>query len=379
MNCIINGFDFWNMDAQKYYSVPATWPADKKKENAINKIFSGDWQGSLKHDGCFYMVGKNTDGEIFVRPRAKNTKGEFVNKVDWVPHLHEYLNDLEPGTVMLGELYLPKNEQAKSTSSIMNSLQSKAVKKQEKEDDKLILYIFDILALEGELFYNKPAEDRFEELNIMWRAYPSQYVEYAEYFEGKELWNILQKLLADGCEGMVITRKDAPYTPGSRKQIYTLKIKKEIQETVDCVIMGANSPSILYTGKEVETWPYWFNNLTHQFITADEYLATYHTNIYVAYNEGVPVEPITKNYFYGWAGSLKLGLYDGDKLIHVGDLSGVADEIKENWKDYVGSVVEISCMEITENQNGGWGFRHPRLLSWRKDKLARECTIDQVK
>ena len=379
MKCIIQGIDFYQLEAMKYYAPPASWSEEKKKENAINKIFSGDWQGSLKHDGCFYMVGKNLDGDIFVRPRAKNTKGEFVNKVDWVPHLHKYLNDLEPGTVMLGELYLPKNEQAKSTSSIMNSLQSKAVKKQEKEDEKLILYIFDILALEGELFYNKPAEDRFEELNVMWRAYPSQYVEYAEYFEGKELWDMLQKLLADGYEGMVITRKDAPYTPGSRKSSYTLKIKKEIQETIDCVIMGANSPSVLYTGKEIETWPYWFNNLTHQFITADEYLDIYHTNIYAAYNEGMPVEPVTKNYFYGWAGSLKLGLYDGDKLVHVGDLSGIDESIKESWKDYVGKVVEISCMEISTNQSGGWGFRHPRMLSIRQDKPARECTVDQVK
>ena len=110
MKCIIQNVDFWNMEAQKYYSVPATWSAEKKKENAINKIFSLQWTGSLKHDGCFYLVGKSPEGEIFVRPRTKNTKGEFVNKVDWVPHLHRYLNELEPGTVMLGELYLPKNE-----------------------------------------------------------------------------------------------------------------------------------------------------------------------------------------------------------------------------------------------------------------------------
>lgn len=375
MNCIINGFDFWNMDAQKYYSVPATWSADKKKENAINKIFSGDWQGSLKHDGCFYMVGKNLNGDIFVRPRAKNTKGEFVNKVDWVPHLHKYLNDLEPGTVMLGELYLPKNEQAKSTSSIMNSLQSKAVKKQNKEDDKLILYIFDILALEGELFYNKPAEDRFEELNVMWRAYPSQYVEYAEYFEGKELWDMLQKLLADGCEGMVITRKDAPYTPGSRKQIYTLKIKKEIQETIDCVIMGANAPTKLYTGKDPQTWEYWFDSVTNEKILASEYFAKTHESIYKLYTEGGSIEPVTKNWFYGWAGSLKLGLYDGDTLIHVGDLSGIDEEVRQNWKNYIGTVVEISCMEIHDTG----GLRHPRAVNWLRDKNSRECSIKQIK
>jgi len=62
----------------------------------------------------------------------------------------------------------------------------------------------------------------------------------------------------------------------------------------------------------------------------------------------------------------------------VGDLSGVTDEMKENWKDYIGTVVEISCMEITENQQGGKGFRHPKLINIRKDKEAKDCTIDQI-
>ena len=375
MNCIIDGIDFYELEAMKYYSVPNTWSEEKKKENATNKIFSGDWLGSQKRDGAFYMCGKNMDGEIFLRPRARNVKKEFVNKVDWVPHLHSFFNELEPGTVFLAELYLPRDEQAKSTSSIMNSLQAKAIKRQEKEEDKLILYIFDVLAWEGESFLDKCAEDRFEELIVGWRAYPHKYVEWAEYVDGKELWDRLQQLLADGYEGMVITKKDAKYQPGKRSNSVSLKIKKEIQETIDCVIMGANSPSILYTGKEIETWPYWFNNLTHQFITADEYLDIYHTNIYAAYNEGVPVEPVTKNYFYGWAGSLKLGLYDGDKLVHVGDLSGITDDMKENWKDWVGKVVEIGAMEIHDTG----GLRHPRMLSVRDDKPARECTIDQVK
>lgn len=379
MNCIIDGIDFYELEAMKYYAPPASWSEEKKKENATNKIFSGDWLGAQKRDGAFYMCGKNMDGEVFLRPRARNVKKEFVNKVDWVPHLHSFFNELDPGTVLLAELYLPRDEQAKSTSSIMNSLQAKAIKRQEKEEDKLILYVFDILAWNGESFLDKRAEDRFEQLIVGWRAFPHKYVEWAEYVDGKELWDKLQQLLADGYEGMVITKKDAKYQPGKRSNAVSLKIKREIQETIDCVIIGANSPSILYTGKEIETWPYWFNNLTHQFITADEYLDTYHTNIYAAYNEGVPVEPVTKNYFYGWAGSLKLGLYDGDKLIHVGDLSGISDEIRQNWKDYIGKVVEISCMEISEDKDGNKGFRHPRSLGFRDDKPARECTVDQVK
>ena len=378
MNCIIEGINFYNLEAMKYYSTPSTWSAEKKKENAMNKIFSGEWIGSQKRDGCFYMCGKNPDGEIFLRPRTKNTKGEFVNKVDWVPHLHKFFNELEPGTVFLAELYLPKNEQAKSTSSIMNSLQSKAIKKQEKEEDKLILYIFDVLAWEGESFLDKVAEDRFEKLIIGWRAYPNQYVEWAEYVEGKELWDMLQNLLADGYEGMVITNKKAKYQPGKRSNSVSLKIKKEVQETIDCVIIGANPPTKLSGSKELETWEWWFNESESKKILASEYFSEKHESIYNLYVEGGPVYPVTKNWFYGWAGSWKLGAYKDEKLIQIGSLSGLTDEMKENWKDYVGKICEVSAMEISENQEGGYGLRHPKLIRVRDDINPKECTYERI-
>lgn len=379
MNCIIDGIDFYELEAMKYYAPPASWSEEKKKDNATNKIFSGDWLGAQKRDGAFYMCGKNMDGEIFLRPRARNVKKEFVNKVDWVPHLHGFFNSLPEGTVFLAELYYPKDEQAKSTSSIMNSLQTKAIKKQEKDEDKLILYIFDVLAFDGTSYLNERAENRFTNLHLLSGDYESRFVEFAEYVSGKELWDTLQNLLANGFEGMVITYKDAKYEPGKRSNKVSLKIKKEIQETIDCIIIGANAPTKLYGGKEPETWEWWFSETTGQKFLASEYFATHHESIYKLYADGEPIVPVTKAWFYGWAGSLKLGLYDGDKLIHVGDLSGVDESVKEHWKDYVGTVVEISCMEISENAQGGWGFRHPRLLSYRQDKPARECTVDQVK
>ena len=378
MNCIIDGIDFYNLEAMKYFSPSTSWSEDKKKQNAMDKIFSGEWWGSQKRDGIFCMCGKNPEGEIFLRPRAKNTKGEFVNKVDWVPQIHKFLNELEPGTVLLGELYLPRDEQAKSTSSIMNSLQPRAVKKQAKEEDKLILYIFDILALEGENWLNKRAEDRFEELNVLWRAYPGQYVEYAEYFNGQELWNLLQKLLLEGYEGVVITHKDASYQPGKRSNKVSLKIKKELQDTVDCIVIGANPPTRLYSGKEVETWEYWFNDLDNEKILASEYFAKNHESIYKLYSEGGAVVPVTKNWFYGWAGSWKLGAYKDGKLVQIGSLSGLTDEQKENWRDYVGKVVEVSAMETSENQEGGKGLRHPKLIDVRSDVDPTDCTYERI-
>ena len=380
MNCIIDGIDFYNLEAMKYFSPSTSWSEEKKKQNAMDKIFSGLWWGAVKKDGCFYLCGKTMEEEIFVRPRAKNTKGEFVNKVDWVPQIHSFLNKLEPGTVLIGELYLPRDEQAKSTSSIMNSLCAKGIKRQEKEENKLHLYVFDVLADGGESYLNMKAIDRFLKVEDYSKKYQSPYIEFATYYNGRELWNKLQETLANGGEGIVITYEDATYEPGKRSAKISLKVKKELQDTIDCVIIGANPPTKLSGTKMPQDWEWWFNETTNIKILASEFFKENHESIYKLYVDGGPVVPVTKAWFYGWAGSLKLGLYDkGQEIIYVGDLSGITEEQKENWKQLVGAVVEISCMEITTNQNGGWGFRHPRMLRIRGDKPARECTVDQVK
>ena len=377
MEKIIDGYNFFEMEAEKYFAPPSSWSQEKKQEWAQNKIFSGEWYGAQKRDGAFFMFLKDEDGNMYLRPRSRNVKKEFINKIDWVPHLHDFFNEIDNGTCFLGEIYLPSNEQAKSTTSIMNCLLDKAIKRQEKE--KLRYYIFDVLAENGKSYLNIKAKDRFDLLNSFARAYSHDYIDWAQYTTGKELWNNIQSLLADGYEGVVITRGDSHYLPGKRTNKDTLKIKKELQETIDCVVIGANAPTKIYTGKEPEIWEYWFDESTNEKILAKDFLEKTHKNIYTAYVEGATVIPVTKNWFYGWAGSIKLGLYDNGNLLHVGDLSGVADEIKENWQDYVGAVFEISCMEITENQQGGWGFRHPKLLSVRTDKAAQDCTIDQIK
>ena len=93
MEVIIDGFDFWNMEAMKYFAPSTSWSAEKKKENAEQKIFSGSWLASRKRDGIWMMFIKDMDGNMYLRPRARNTKKEFVNKIDWVPHLHPFFNE----------------------------------------------------------------------------------------------------------------------------------------------------------------------------------------------------------------------------------------------------------------------------------------------
>lgn len=366
MKGIIDGIDFFNMEAMKYYSVPNTWSEEKKKDNAINKIFSGDWWGAQKRDGIFMMLLCDEDDNVLFRPRSKNVKGEFVNKTEWVPQLAPFFRGIPNGTCLLGELYLPRDEQAKATSSIMNCLKDKAIGRQQKEEDKLHFYVFDILAHEGKSLLDTPALERFNLLKEYEEIYSSaKYVEWATYKNGEELWNMLQNLLADGYEGVVITNAAAHYQPGKRSNAVSLKIKKELQDTIDCVVIGANPPTKLYTGKEIRTWTFWLNELTNEKVSGE---------LYEDYANGEPIIPVTKNWFYGWAGSLRLGAYKNGKLVEIGSLSGVTDEVKENWKDYIGKVAEVTAMEIMDTG----GLRHPKLCNFRDDINAEECTYERI-
>lgn len=377
MEKMIDGYNFFEMEPERYFAPPSSWSQEKKQEWAENKIFSGEWYGAQKRDGAFFMFLKDEDGNMYLRPRSRNVKKEFVNKIDWVPHLHSFFESLPNGTCFLGEIYLPSDEQAKTTTSIMNCLVDKAIKRQEKE--KLVYYIFDCLADNGESLLNFKAIDRFLAVDDYSKDFFDENVEWANYLSGKELWNTIQGLLADGYEGVVITRGDSTYLPGKRTNKDTLKIKCELQETIDCVIIKSNPPTKIYSGQEPELWEYWFNESTNEKILAKDFLEKNHTTIYAAYAEGTTVVPVTKNWFYGWAGSLQLGLYNKNKqIVHVGDLSGITEEVRKNWKDYIGTVAEISCMEISEDKNGNKGFRHPRLISWRTDKNPKECSLEQI-
>ena len=369
MEKFIDGINFFELEAEKYFAPPSSWSQEKKEEWARTRIFSGEWWGAQKRDGAFFMFLKDEDGNMFLRPRARNVKKEFVNKIDWVPHLHEFFENLPNNICLLGEVYLPSNEQAKSTTSIMNCLLDKAIKRQEKEP--LHYYIFDVLAFRGESMLEMNALTRFITLDALNELYQNPYVEWARYVNGKELWNTIQEILANGYEGVVITRGNSHYLPGKRTNKDTLKIKKELQDTLDCVIIGANPPTKLYDGKEIVDWPYWYNEQTNEKINQP---------MFKEYEDGAPVIPVTKNWFYNWAGSLKLGLFDERGVCtHIGNLSGLTEEVKENWKEYIGAVAEIIAMEIMDNAQGGRGIRHPKLKQFRKDKDPKECTIDQLK
>lgn len=360
---IINGIDFYELPVQKYWSFPKNYKKDYKIE-IKNMIFSNDYIGSRKMDGAFYKFVKDDNGDMGLYGRSKSVNGNYLDKINWVPHLNDFFNSLPNGTCLIGEIYFPKKEGSSNVTTIMGCTQEKAIKRQQNNNTFLHYYIFDVLAYNGKSVYTEKIENRIEilkNINIV-----TNYVEKAEYYCGKELWENLQEILQEGGEGVVITKKGTCYNPGKRPARQTIKIKKEISQTIDCFFTGnITLPTKKYTGKEIESWKYWINVITNEKMEGE---------FYKNYYNGEPIEPITKSYYNNLAGSLEVGVLKDKKIVPIGYLSGLSDEIKANVNNYKLKPFELSCMEILPTG----GLRHAKFLKWREDLSINDCTWKKI-
>jgi ATP-dependent DNA ligase len=257
-------------------------------------------------------------------------------------------------------------------------LKEKAIERQNK-GEKLHFYVFDCLAWDGRSWLNEAAKSRFTWVSAF---APIGYVSFAQYCSGRDLWAMLQEILARGDEGIVITREDGKYEPGKRPSKTTLKIKKELKQTIDCFFTGVGSaPTKDYTGKEIETWQYWENLRTDEKIQGELF------NEYVA---GAPITPITKGYYHGWCGSLEIAvfchkvgskckingvIYEDTEVFPIGWLSGVTEEMKANPEKFAFKPIEVTAMEYDQFAHS---LRHGKMVGWRTDLTLKDCTLEKI-
>lgn len=376
----IDGYDFGEMEAMKYYAPPSSWTDQKKKDHAHSCIFSGDWFGAEKKDGYFAKLIKDEDGNIILYSRSRGVNGKFADKHEWVPHLDSFFKKLPKGTCLLGELYFPSKPGSRNVTTIMGCLKEKAIERQEK-GEKLHFYVFDCLAWDRVSNLQTSAKYRFAEVSFM-NFTDNQYISFAQYKSGKELWSMLQEILSRGDEGIVITHQDGKYEPGKRPSKTTLKIKKELKQTIDCFFTGRGSaPTKEYTGKEIETWQYWMDSITGERLQGE---------LFKEYKAGATIEPITKGYFNKWYGSLEIGVlrhkvgskckirgevYEDTEVFPLGWLSGLPDEMKADPDRFAFMPMEVTAMEYDEFSHT---LRHGKMVGWRKDLTLKDCTLEKI-
>lgn len=371
----IDKVDFATIEPEKYWSFTASFKGDKAAESRA-LMMSGRYFGAEKKDGYYERFVKDEDDNIMIISRVGVSKatGSLVNKIGHVPHLHEFFNQLPRGTCLLGEIYYENNPGSKNITSIMGCLEKKAIERQKVE--KLRYYIFDIWAWNGKSLLSSPAKERFELVEKLRKtvlAKKFEYIDVASYQSGTDLIDLLQKVREKDGEGIVITDGSSFPEPGKRTAWKTLKIKKELDNPIDVFLTGNYKFATReYKGKEIDSWKYWENVRTGEKIEKA---------IYAEYLAGVPIEPISKAYFYGWASSVEFGCYDpvNDEIISLGWISNITDQVKQeivtDRDKYTKRVILVNAMEADTSQKT---FRHAKIEAWREDIPWTDCTIDKI-
>ena len=367
MKGFVDGIDWLNAEAMKYWSCPSSYSEEKRRMEVKNAIFSSRYYGALKVDGYYQRLIKDEDGNCFMVARSKNVKGEPTDKYEWVPQLHKFMNSLPNGTVLLSECFLPGNEGSQKITSLLGCLKDKCITRQQS-GEWLNFYIFDVCAYNNKSLVSVPIKERINILYKIKELYKGDScVWWATYYTGEMLWDELQSALANGREGMVITREDCPIYFKRTPAHMTIKVKKELSETLDCFFTGrAQAPTRIYSGISLPSWQYWENP-----VTGEKLEGTY----YREYMVGKPIQPVTKSYFMGIAGSLEIGVLKDGKVYPLGWLSGLSEEIKGNYRDYTGKCLEVGAMQFTD---GNKALRHAKMIRLRPDLNIEDCTWEKI-
>lgn len=353
------------IDAMKVWKLPSG------KESMLSEICqSGDYFLEEKIDGYWYEYEKTENYSYLFSRNTSTTTGLLSEKGANVPHIMEALDCMPSNTILIGEIYYPGCT-SKTVTTVMGCLPELAVKRQ--ANNPIHYYIHDIIEYDGINLINLGAEDRYKILTGVWNRHNlSQYdflklaLKITENLEEE-----ISKILNSGGEGAVLKKKDYPYTPGKRPAWSTVKVKQ--MDSIDLVCTGLCPPTKEYTGKELDTWPYWESpdGELCDFIDAVP-KGDLITEGYV---------PITKYYYNGWKSAIKIGAYDNDNnLVDLGTVgSGITDDMKRLMTEFpgnfVGHVVALDCMSINRKDHT---LRHPVFKCMRDDKDAKDCLIDEI-
>lgn len=347
------------------YEAMEIWSLPKHKTNMLKSICDEEkYFAQVKKDGNWYEFSKSALGVNYLFSRGVSTKtGLPVESMANVPHLAVAFESLPNDTVIIGEIYYP-GETSNEVRSIMGCLPKKAVERQ-KEKGPIHFYLHDILRYDGKDLTGAGAEARYVFLQSVIEEHDLLQYDFIENATAKftDIYNFLVDTMAAGEEGAVLKLKTAPYSEGKRPAWSMIKWKK--QDTVDLVSMGFEDATMEYTGSEVELWQFWINEDGSK-IKGKHY--------------GTPgFTPVTKPYFYGWKTGMRLGAYDeGGDLQYIATVSsGLNDDLRSRFAtspdEYIGKVVEIQCMELTEDS-----IRHPVLIRFRDDKSPSSCQLKNI-
>jgi len=304
-------------------------------------LASNNYAAEEKIDGCHYLCF----GGFFVST-------ENIDKTDNFPHLKDFLQKLGMTNLILdGEVNYPGKTSQFCTRVTGCNYANEAIAFQNSYSP-IHYTIWDILRTpKGTWLFKAPYKQRRAILEEFYNKFilPSNMRQYIHITDRrvKDKKQYFEELIAAGREGCVLKDLNSFYVMGKKPMWQWMKLKQK--DTADLILTGYKEPKIEYTGIKIESWPYWkeLNGL---------------------------LQPVTKDYYFGWIGALELSAYINNQLAFVCYCAGLTEEqkamIKNNPDAYLNRVCKISYMEKTEK-----GIpRHPRFETFHESKTPKECT-----
>lgn len=366
--------NLFELEPEKYYDVPASQPKAKKEKFIERAIDSGNYVCSEKFDGNWArFIYQN--GVAKIQSRGRGVSGDFGEFQEKIPHIFSTLTKkFTDTTLILGELYLPQGND-KTVGGILRCLTPKAIDRQEK-GEKLRYKIFDVWYLNGVSYMETPLSQRIHQglRKIEELTQDNPYIEVIAYHPIEDMYDLLDDVFTRGGEGIVIQDAFGVPEPDKRPAWKSLKIKKEIFQDIDVFCSGVEPATREYTGDHLEDWKYWENVKSGEKFYGDKLNE---------FNAGHMWEPVTKNYYYGWPGSILCSVWKDGQQVQVCKVSGITEEIKEsltsNINNYLYKPMRITGMEFSTNQkNDEISIRHPKFMGFRDDISDKDCTYDKL-
>lgn len=307
---------------------------------------SPNFAAEEKIDGCHYLCY----GGRFLST-------DNVEKTSNYPHLVEFFLSLGmPNLILDGEINYP-GKTSQYCTRVTGSGSDVAVSFQ-NQNGMIHYTIWDILRTpKGTWLLSEPYKNRRAYLEAFYQRFVvgssmEDYIHLTQVsMNNKE--DFFRQIIESGREGCVLKDINSLYIMGKKPMWQWMKLKQK--DTSDLVVIGYKDPTIEYTGKQMENWPYW------REVRGE-------------------LRPVTKDHYMGWIGALELGAYVSGTLTKICTCAGLDEELKKTISDhrdqFLGRVCKISFMEKTE---AGYP-RHPRFEMFHESKTAKECTwqLEQI-
>ena len=185
-----------------------------------------------KYDGvrCQLHVaaGGGPDGrcQLFSRD-LKETTGAF-------PELAEAARALGRELVLDGEVLAHRDDRVLPFFELQRRLGRKQVSERMRRDVPIVLVVFDVLSLDGEVVMDLPLLQRRRLLEGLGLRPPFLLARVEEAFSVEELERIFQETRDRGNEGLMVKDPVSPYSPGRRGMSW-LKVKRPLA-TLDVIV-----------------------------------------------------------------------------------------------------------------------------------------------